>query len=90
VWTTTARFDTDGDDGTVTIDRMDRHDALDSATLPAIESALADAWPDNGPATTGAGNSAGPVVTRSAVSPYASVSGTEVSQEYLTGPTQSF
>ena len=39
--------DTVGDDGTVTIDRVDRHDALDSATLPALESALADALTDD-------------------------------------------
>jgi len=90
VCTTTVRVDTDGADGTVTIDRTDRHDALDSATLPALESALADAWTENGPATTGAGNAAGSVVTRSAVSPWASASGSEVSEEYLTGPTQSF
>jgi len=44
---TTVRIDTDGADGTVTIDRTDRHDALDSATVPALESALADGRTDD-------------------------------------------
>jgi len=40
---TTVRFETDGGVGTVTIDRPDRHNALDSATLTALDDALAAA-----------------------------------------------
>ena len=42
-----VRLDTDGGVGTVTIDRPERHNALDSATLAALESALADARDDD-------------------------------------------
>ena len=46
--------------GTVTIDRTDRHNALDSATLAALESALAEARTDDVAALvlTGAGEEA--------------------------------
>jgi enoyl-CoA hydratase/carnithine racemase len=40
---TTVRLDTDGGVGTLTIDRPERYNALDSATLEALEGALADA-----------------------------------------------
>ncbi len=53
----TVRLDTDDGVGTVTIDRPDRHNALDSGTLAALESALADARTDDVAALvlTGAG-----------------------------------
>ena len=56
----TVRLDQDGGVGTVTIDRQDRHNALDSATLAALESALADARTDDVAALvlTGAGEEA--------------------------------
>jgi enoyl-CoA hydratase/carnithine racemase len=56
----TVRLDQDGGVGTVTIDRTDRHNALDSATLAALESALAEARTDDVAALvlTGAGEEA--------------------------------
>jgi enoyl-CoA hydratase len=56
----TVRLDTDGGVGTVTIDRPERHNALDSATLSALESALAEARDDDVAALvlTGAGEEA--------------------------------
>jgi enoyl-CoA hydratase/carnithine racemase len=42
----TVRLDQDGGVATITIDRQDRYNALDSATLAALESALADARTD--------------------------------------------
>ena len=39
----TVRLDADGKGGTVTVDRPERYNALDSATLSALENALADA-----------------------------------------------
>lgn len=43
----TVRLDTDDGVGTITIDRPDRHNALDSATLAALESAISDARNDH-------------------------------------------
>lgn len=40
---TTVRLDTEGGVGTLTIDRPERYNALDSATLEALDGALADA-----------------------------------------------
>ena len=39
----TVHLDTEGDVGTVTVDRPERYNALDSATLSALEDVLADA-----------------------------------------------
>ena len=64
----TVRLDQDGGVATITIDRQDRYNALDSATLAALESALADARTDEVAAPTEKASSPSPVRTTHRVS----------------------